>query len=70
MYLSIDRLEENYAVCEDDNGNIVNIDLSLLPVEVRESDVIKYCDGEYHIEKKEAEQRKNANRALQNKLVN
>jgi hypothetical protein len=37
----IDRFEEEYAVVELENKDIVNIPIKILPKEVKEGDVIK-----------------------------
>lgn len=46
--LVIDRIEENIAVCEDRETRIMfNIDLSKLPENVKEGDVIRYENNEF-----------------------
>ena len=40
MKFIIDRFEENFAVCEDENGIMKNVERSLLPKDTREGDVI------------------------------
>lgn len=41
MKFVIDRFEEEYAVVELENKDIVNIPIKILPKEVKEGDVIK-----------------------------
>ena len=59
----IDRFEQNYAVCENrDNGDMINIDISKLPPNIHEGDILKYKDNTYIIdenERKEIEERIN-----------
>ena len=43
--LIIDRFEENFAVCEDDDGSFFAIDISELPAEASEGDVLRLDDG-------------------------
>lgn len=69
MYLSVDRIEEGYAVCEDDSGNCVNIELKFLPIGVRESDVLNFCNGEYCIDANETLSRKEKAMRLQNEII-
>lgn len=45
---SIDRFEENFAVCENrQTGEMVNIEKSLLPENVKEGSIIKFENGNY-----------------------
>ena len=69
MYLSVDRIEEGYAVCEDDRGNCVNIELKFLPIGVKESDVLNFCSGKYYIDKDETLRRKEKAVRLQNEII-
>ncbi len=58
--LTVDRIEEGIAVCIDENGNITNIPLSILPEGVRESDTLLCEDGRYirkKADKKEIQKR-------------
>lgn len=41
MYYIIDRIIGNTSVCEDEQGNMLEIPLSLLPWEVKEGDCIR-----------------------------
>lgn len=42
MKYVVDRIEGNYAVCEDENNKIVNIPLKELPEDIKEKDVISF----------------------------
>ena len=41
----IDRLSEDIAVCEDENGARREFDASRMPPGAREGDCMKLCDG-------------------------
>ena len=55
---SIDRIEEGFAVCEDENGKMTNIEISALPEDAREGDIISIENGEALILKDETEERR------------
>ncbi len=40
MYYSVDRIEENIAVLEDDDGKRKSVELHLLPEDTKECDVL------------------------------
>ena len=44
MRVIIDRFEGNYAVCEKENREMVNINKSKIPTDAKESDVLS-IDG-------------------------
>lgn len=60
---TIDRFEANYAVCENrETRKMINIDVSNLPNNVQEGDILVYKDNTYtidEIERKEIEERIN-----------
>ena len=50
---SIDKFEENFAVCENlETGNFLNIPISDLPKDIKEGSIIKYENGKYILDKK------------------
>ena len=51
MELIVDRLEEEYIVCEDENKNIVNILKDEVEDEVKEGDILIFVDGKYIVNK-------------------
>lgn len=56
---SIDRFEENFAVCENlETGEFLNIQISDLPLNAKEGSIIKFENGIYvlDIENTEAKQ--------------
>lgn len=51
-YFSIDRFEENFAICIDENENIKIMEIKKLPKNAREGDIIKVLkDGTFKIDK-------------------
>lgn len=69
--LIIDRFEENFAVCEDDDGSFFAIDISELPDGASEGDVLKLDDsGSISADKAETENRKNRIREKMLRLKN
>lgn len=44
MRVVIDRFEGEFAVCEADEGNMINIEKSKLPEGAREGDVLEVTD--------------------------
>ena len=49
MKYSVDRIEENIVVCEDEKQNIVKIEKPLLPDRVKEGDIIETTDDGFRI---------------------
>jgi len=41
MIVTIDRFEGNYAVCEKQDGEMINLERNKIPPEAKEGDVIK-----------------------------
>ena len=58
MKVSIDRFEGEIAVCEQENGEILNIEKSRLPENAKEGDVLDIDDDVITIDHDETEQRK------------
>ncbi|MBR0350137.1 MAG: DUF3006 domain-containing protein [Clostridia bacterium] len=58
MKYSVDRIEEGFAVCEDENGKTVNIEIGKLPEGVKEGDLISADNGEAVILAEETEARR------------
>lgn len=58
MDLIIDRFEDEYAVCEDENKKILNINKSKIPKQAKEGDIIIYRDGKYILDKEKTLNRK------------
>ena len=58
MKVSIDRFEGEIAVCEQDNGEILNIEKSRLPENAKAGDVLDIDDDMITIDHDETKQRK------------
>ncbi len=54
----IDRFEGKYAVCEDTNGNKVDILKKDIPDDVNEGDIIINKDGIYYVDNDATQQRR------------
>lgn len=58
---AIDRFEENFAVCENlKTKEIVNIHISKLPSNTKESDIITLKDNIFYIDKEKTENTKSS----------
>lgn len=68
MIFSIDRIEENLAVCEDENDRQVKFELELLPKNVREGDIIRRTDDGFIIDVDEAAERRRKMAQMQKSL--
>lgn len=58
MELIIDRFEDEYAICEDKDKKILNINKSKIPKQAKEGDIIIYREGEYILDKEKTLNRK------------
>ncbi len=57
MKYIVDRIENHLAICEDESQNMIDIELSLLPKNIKEGSIIYYSNGKYKIDKKEEKKR-------------
>lgn len=55
---TIDRIEEGKAVLECENGDMVNLDVSSLPKNIKEGDILEFADGSYFLDDEETIKRK------------
>lgn len=53
MRFIVDRIENEFAVCEDENKEIVNIPINELPSNITEKSIIDYIDNKYIINEEE-----------------
>lgn len=58
MQLIIDRFEGNFAVCEDENKNIVNIKKEVIPKDAKEGDILVLKENKYIVDYIKTENRK------------
>lgn len=67
----MDRLEKSIAICIDFDGQTQKINISKLPKNVKEGDILKCLDnGYFEIDIKETKKRKQEIYNLQNLLFN
>ena len=57
MKLTVDRIEEKIAVCEEENGKLLEINLEELPTGTKEGSIISKRDGTYYLEEEEEKKR-------------
>ncbi|MEA4960434.1 hypothetical protein SDC9_174320 [bioreactor metagenome] len=67
-YIIIDRFEGDYAVCEDENKEIVSIERARMPAEAKEGDVLVIHEGEICLDIDETIKRKEHIRRLMDDL--
>ena len=70
MKYSIDRIEENIAVCEGDDGNVLKLKLDELPENIREGDIIEKTENGFIIDADETQLRRKKMAEMQKKLFN
>lgn len=67
-YLSVDRIENDTAVCERDDMSVVELALSALPQGTKEGSVLKVENGIYSLDENEEKRRRKRILELQNML--
>lgn len=65
---TVDRTEENFAVCETEERDFVNIELSLLPGGVKDGSVLLWDGEKYELSTEEENLRRKKLFDLQNSL--
>lgn len=70
MKYSVERIEENVALCEDDLGKTVKLKLDELPENIREGDIIVRTENGYTIDSDETSVRRKKMAEMQKKLFN
>lgn len=70
MKYSVERIEENVALCEDDLGKTVKLRLDELPENIREGDIIVRTENGYTIDSDETSARRKKMAEMQKKLFN
>ena len=58
MQLIIERFEGNFAVCEDENKNIINIKKEEIPEDAKEGDILVLEKNKYIVDYTETQNRK------------
>ncbi|MDD6236427.1 MAG: DUF3006 domain-containing protein [Clostridiales bacterium] len=67
-WLSVDRIENGIAVCEDEHRNQKEITLEKIEGTPREGDMIFWDNGKYHISEEETAKRREKILRLQKSL--
>ncbi len=67
MIFTVDRIEGDVVVLEDENGDVVTISVDILPA-CKAGDVLKETDGVYTVEREETKKRREVVYALEQKL--
>ena len=70
MKYSVERIEENVALCEDDLSKTVKLRLDELPENIREGDIIVRTENGYTIDSDETSVRRKKMAEMQKKLFN
>ena len=70
MKYSVERIEENIAICEDDLGKTIKLSLDELPENIREGDIIVRTENGYTIDSDETSVRRKKMAEMQKKLFN
>lgn len=65
---TIDRIEENKAILECENGEFVTLELSSLPKNIKEGDILNFDAGSYFLNADETEKRKEKIKNLMSSL--
>ena len=65
---TIDRIEEGIAICEGNNTENIKINLSQIPNDAKEGDILIYEDDKYYIDENKTKQRLDEMRSLLNNL--
>ena len=68
MYYAVDRFEGGWAILEDDEGNLHQVERQRIPDGARESDVLRLEGNGYLLDPQETLRRKEAVRRLQEQL--
>lgn len=66
--LSIDRIENDIAVCIDDEGNTFDLELNLIDDEVKEGDILIFKGGRYKVDEDKTKAEREEIEALQDEL--
>lgn len=67
---TVDKIEEEKAVLECENGKFVTLELKSLPKNIKEGDVLEFADNSYFLDEKETEIRREKIRGIMDKLFN
>lgn len=68
MKAVIDRFEGHYVICETESGKTIEIDISMVPPESKEGDILVFCKDGIHIDKEKTFERRQRIEKLMNDL--
>ncbi len=68
--LSVDRIEEGFAICQDlHTEDMISLSVELLPNDIKEGDIlVKKDDGSFFVNKEETSKRRNKIVDLQDRI--
>ena len=65
---TVDRIEEDKAVLECENGECVTLEVKSLPKNINEGDVLCFEENSYFLDKEETEKRRQKIKSLMESL--
>ena len=65
---TVDRIEEDKAVLECENGECVTLEVKSLPKNIKEGDVLCFEENSYFLDKEESEKRRQKIKSLMDSL--
>ncbi|WP_293972603.1 DUF3006 domain-containing protein [uncultured Ruminococcus sp.] len=65
---TVDRIEEDKAVLECENGECVTLEVKSLPKNIKEGDVLCFEENSYFLDKEETEKRRQKIKSLMDSL--
>ena len=65
---TVDRIEEDKAVLECENGDCVTLEVKSLPKNIKEGDVLCFEENSYFLDKEETEKRRQKIKSLMDSL--
>lgn len=69
-YFSIDRFENNFAICENmQTHEMINIEKSLIPENCKSGDILAFKEGKYVLDKSQTLKKQNEIKNLVNSLL-
>ena len=65
---TVDRIEEDKAVLECENGDFVTLEVKSLPKNIKEGDVLCFEENSFFLDKEETEKRRQKIKSLMDSL--
>lgn len=60
MKVIVDRIEENFAVCEMENGNMLSLSMSILPSNIKDGTVLDIQGQIITVDEEQTEKKRKA----------